>query len=113
MLHFLNREPPTQILPAFNYLILRFDERGKSVISRAAINHLLPYLPKRKKCFKHFFLKKRWKSTSGRRPKFRLPTSTLMSFSISASRKSSVTGSLNLAVCREVRENTHLRRRQR
>lgn len=85
----------TEPNPVFDYLVLGFDERGYGVISRQAVNHLLPYLRKRKGVSL---------GPSRPPPEVGSPTSTLMSFSSSASRKSSVTGSLNLAVCREARE---------
>lgn len=53
----MSRSPKSP--PVFNYLILRFDERGYGVISRQAVNHLLPYLRKRKSVQKNDEKKKK------------------------------------------------------
>lgn len=101
VLHLLNdATPPKTIRPLCNYLILRFHEGGYGVVPLQPVDHLSPYL---RGCGGIFICQRlEFRSGDGRSAGF--PTSTLTAFSSSASRKSSVTGSLNLAVCGEARQ---------
>lgn len=109
---------PTNMITNTNYLILGFHQRRYCVIPRLMVDHFFPYLST--KCPKKLigWRKKKKENNENKAaiPKqqiqkswvirfcfffwffFRPQTSTLMSFSSSASRKSSVTGSRNLAV---------------